>query len=310
MRTFSDIRDEVMALMDEVGEENLTKTNVDNAINRAHEMRCAMHPWHFMLWPVEEQFTTIHDQLEYALHPQYHKPLWFWNSSRKFPLREVPFRSIPNLGLQFQQEASGSAGEFSMIGRGPVARQPVSGGSLITLTAGAATTGTVQIQGDTTVGFITETLTLTAGTSITSTGVFKTITRISKTSEWTQTIALTDSEGNVILALGASEYGKTYPLMMLYGKPPSGEVIKYRFYRAPVVMVNDYDAPDIPYPYDGILTYDTLLLMTGYNAKVSPVAVQEWTRMRLELERQLYDFDAEHALHGYAQYVNVDPYGS
>lgn len=309
MRTFSDIRDEVMALMDEVGETNLTKTNVDNAINRAHEMRCTMHPWHFMIWPAEEQITTVANQTEYILHPQYHKPLWFWNSTIKLPMREVPFRNIPIMGLQYQQELAGTAAEFSMIGRSPVAKQPLSGGSIVTLTASGTTSGTVQIQGEATTGYLTETLTLTSASSVSSTATFKTITRISKTSDWTQTITFTDSGANTLLSLGVGEYGKTYPTIMLYAKPPGGEVIKYRFYRAPIVLVNDYDIPDIPHPFDGILTYDTLLLMTGYNAKVSPVAIQEWTRMRLELERQLYDFDSEHSLHGYSQYVNVDPYG-
>lgn len=310
MRTFSDIRDEVMAWMDEVGEENLTKTNVDNAINRAHEMRVAMHPWHFMLWPKEEQFTTVSNQIEYMLHPQYHKPLWFWNSSLRLPLREVPFRNVPSLGIQYQQELAGNASEFSMIGRSPVAQQPLSGGSVITLTSDAPTTASIQLMGEMTTGFGTETLALTAGTTIASTGVFKTITRVTKMTAWTTSFTLTDSGANNLLTLTASEYGRTYPQLMLYAKPAGGEIIKYRFYRAPVVLTNDYDITDIPHPYDSILTYDTLLLMTGYNAKVSPVAIQEWTRMRAEIERQLFDFDSEHSLHGYTQFVNTDLYGA
>lgn len=309
MRTFSQIRDEVMAWMDEVGETNLTKTNVDNAINRAHEMRLGQHPWHFMLWPKVETFTTVSNQLEYALHPRYNKPLWFWNTTRKMALREVPFRNLPMMGGLYAQELPGYASEFSMVGRTPVVKQPVSGGSVITVTAGASTTAGVMIEGETTNGFASETVSLVSAASGVTTATFKTITRVAKTTAWTQTLTLTDSGANTLLYLGASEYGRTYPQLMLYALPAAGEVIQYRFYRTPTLLTNDYDVPDIPHPYDNILVFDTLLLMTGYNAQVSPVAIEEWRRLQAELERQLYDFDSEHALHGYPQFVNVDPYG-
>jgi hypothetical protein len=312
MRTFSQIRDEVMAMMDEVGEVNLTKTNVDNAINRAHEMRLGMHPWHFMLWPREETFTTVANQLEYSLHSQYAKPLWFWNQTLGTPLREVPFRQIPMMGLNYTQGQPGSACEFSMVGRSPVLRQPPSTGSVITVTAAddGAIVG-VQIQGETTLGFTSETVTIPANATVgVTTSVFTTITRVSKTTAWAVGMTLTDSTNATLLALNPSEYGRTYPQLMLYALPQTGEVVKYRFYRTPTVLVNDYDITDLPHPHDAILTYDTLLLMTGYNAKVSPVAIQEWTRMRMELERQLYDFDSEHALHGIPQSIIVDPYGA
>lgn len=311
MRTLSQIRDEVMAWMDEVGEENLTKTNVDNAINRAHEMRCAMHPWHFMLWPREEQFTTVANQTEYTLHPRYHKPLWFWNSTSKLPLREVPFRNIPMMGLQYQQELAGTAAEFSMVGRSPIQNPIPAGGDLIRIVGGSSTTGSVQIQGysDYAEDFVTETITLTGEVFHVSTTNFVTITRITKLTDWTVPMyVVADTSGTALLSLGVGEYGKTYPQLMLYAKPPSGEVVKYRFYRTPEVLVNDYDIPDIPHPYDGILVFDTLLLMTGYNAKVSPVAIEEWRRLRSEIERQMFDFDAEQSLHGYTQFTNVDPY--
>lgn len=308
MRTLSQIRDEVMSWMDEVGEENLTKTNVDSAINRAHEMRLGMHPWHFMLWPREERFVTVSNQTEYSLHPRYNKPLWFYNETMKAPLREVPFRNVPLMGLNYLQTTPGSASEFSMIGRSPVNIQPLSTGSVITVTTLASTTAQILIEGETTDGFMSEIVTLTNAASGVTTASFKTITRVSKLTNWVHTVTLTDSVPNTLLALGSSEYGKSYPQLMLYAQPPAGESIRYRFYRTPTVLENDYDVPDIPHPYDNILVFDTLLLMTGYNAKVSPVAIEEWRRLQAELERQLFDFDAEHSLHGYTQFVNVDPY--
>lgn len=95
MQTLKSLRDQVLNWLDEAGDTGTTKTNVDNAINIAHQQRCAADRWSFMEWQQPITFSLNSGQQYYSLHQQFGRPKYFWNQTQKIFLTEVPPRTQP-----------------------------------------------------------------------------------------------------------------------------------------------------------------------------------------------------------------------
>lgn len=306
MRTLKQIRDEVLSWMDEADNAETTATNVNAAINRAHELRVTSAPWSFMLYPGEATVAMSSSSRVYGLHSQYHRMLWMWNTTRNCPMREVPFRQVSQLGLSVdgsQTALNYGVSEFSLIGRSPVQIQP--SGQIVATSTASETAGLI-IAGETTTGYQSETLSFTAESTKTTSASFTGVTKVTKTGTWNGVLTLTEGS-KTLVSIGATEYGKSYPQIMLYATPGTENIV-YRFYRIPVTLAEDHDVPDIPFPHDGILTFDTLLMMTGYHARVSPVAIAEWKRLQTEYLENLYESEAHSGLFAHPQTIIGDIY--
>jgi hypothetical protein len=66
------------------------------------------------------------------------------------------------------------------------------------------------------------------------------------------------------------------------------EVIEYRFYRQPRILVNDYDIPLIPAPHSQILVYDTLIMMSAYLTDSGPQTLKIWEERAAQEQMALY----------------------
>ena len=100
IHTFRQLQNEVLRVLDEAGvatsENSTTRSLSKDFINQAHQLRCTEFPWSFMLWPRNETITTVGGQHQYALHPEFHRPYYFYHTSARRYLRELPFRVTPD----------------------------------------------------------------------------------------------------------------------------------------------------------------------------------------------------------------------
>jgi hypothetical protein len=97
-----------------------------------------------------------------------------------------------------------------------------------------------------------------------------------------------------LITLTPNELGKQYRKIRLLASPTTAETILYRFYRKPIYLVNNYDVPDIPYPYSQILVYDALLMFATYNTDMqSEARIVMWQQQQQNWENALRGFSKE-----------------
>jgi hypothetical protein len=286
MQTLKTLRDQVLSWLDEAGDTATTKTNVDNAINQAHAMRCTGERWPFMLWPAT-QTITLTGATQYPLHEEFGTGLYFRNSTTGSYLVEVPLRQLDQTGTS---PLDTDSVQFTIDSYSPLAVQPtysvvtISSSSL--LDTGAAKG--VVITGYTSAGGMqTETITPNGLTPVSGSLVFTTITAVTMQDAWVGTMVLTHSGGTVGLVLPAGVAARQYPMLRFYATPATTGTIDYRFYRKPRVLTRDNDIPEIPDPYSQILVWDTLLMFAGYNTDISRQSVEAWRDMQGQLSLSL-----------------------
>lgn len=304
--TFKGLRDEVARILDEAStpaaEGTSTKTLIKDFLNQAHQQRCSEFPWSFMLWPQAMTFTTVVDEHVYILHPEFHRPLYFLNKTTGQYLQEVPFRAIPQTGNRWTgiSEDFGHAEHFYFWYPGPTIRQPAAPTTLTVVSSSALDTGATYdfvVKGEVVgpsggLGYVTaEKVTPNGITPVTTVNTYRTILAITKAGSWNGTMTITDTTtAETIYTLLDCELGRPYKGIFINENPTATglDEIEYRFYRQPMILVNDYDIPDLPFPHTQILVYDALVQMSGYLTEANPQTLQVWRMKQMEAQVSLY----------------------
>lgn len=299
--SFKDLQDRVMQVLDETSTNSpTTLTLVKSFLNQSHQHRCTEFPWNFMLWPKAVTFSTVSGQQVYALHEEYHRPLYFLNQTTRQYLEEIPNRMVvENAGDWNDATSVQSVTKFMPWGMQPVAVQPTTTSAVSVISSSTSDTGskTVTITGELSSGFITtETLSMNGTTLVTGTTQFQEIIDVVKSTAFSGTITLAlVTEGTSILSLGPTQYGKQFKTMFFPETISGAETIEYRFYRQPRILVNDYDLPNLPSPHEGILVYDTLISMSGYLTDTGPQTLRIWQDKQASAQMALYQAYANEA---------------
>lgn len=294
-----------------------TNTNTDvlalvkDLLNQSHQERLTAYPWPFMLWDTPETFSTTTGTQTYPLHQEFSRPFYFYNQTKKCYLREVPARQIGPEGYRWNDDQGGDA--YTLWGRTAVKTQP-SSASAITIVSSSASdnssTYNVVIKGIDTNGVLrAEVITPSGTTPIASSISYTKILAVTKAAEWNGTMTMTSNSGAVTnLTLNACEMGRSYQQLYLLSDPPTGDTIEYRFYRQPLILVNDYDIPEIPPQHTQIMVWDTLLLLAGYNPDTPGQAIKVWQAQQARAEASLVEANLEaQSLEAQPRYVrNID----
>lgn len=281
MYSFKGLYMQALRYFDESGDTTSSiRQLVKDAMNQAHQLRCTEYPWPFMLWPQEEPLTTTVGKQLYVLHPQYGRPLYFLNATTQNVVREIPERSLLSSGVNWLSD-TGSAQHFYFSGQSAVAAQPTSASVITLVSTDPLDTGTdyqVVIKGIDSAGHLrAEAITPAGTTPVNSTSAYSLIIGVTKERSWNGVLTLTSNSGAVTnLVLDAFEYGKGYTQVFIAQSPTRAETLRYRFFRKPLQLVNDFDIPDIPYPYSQVLVFDALLLMASYNPDVKESDKMLW----------------------------------
>lgn len=289
MDTLKTLRDEVLSWLDESGNTSTTKTNVDNALNDAHQRRLTAYNWPWTVWPREETITLVANQQYYSLNPQVDRIIYLRDVDNDTYLKAAPYRGIDPLGGNLHNALLGD--KFHFMGMSPVASQPSSSSVLTIVSTSAADTGAtyaVTVRGETTTGVRSETINPNGTTPAVGSVAFTRILNVTLAAAWAGTLTMTSNTGTVTnLTLNAGEVGRQYPQIFLTWVPDGGEVIGYKFFTRPRVLSADNDIPDIPFPYTKILVYDALLALAAYNGQMDGGRVALWQQRQVEIERNM-----------------------
>lgn len=298
IRTFKQLRDEVLRFLDQAGETGTSKLVIDDTLRGVHTARLTERKWAFMLWDEPQTLTTVVGQRRYGLHQEFFRPLYFWNAATK---NYVTQHVESNLQLSPYATATdydrdggavtdwttmvGTASRFKFAGLWPVQNQPTSAS---VLSVAGESGKTVVVKGVATSGIVSETITV--GTP--STNSFSKILAVSKGDGWTQTLTLTSNSGAVTnLVLTSTEMSRQYRVMELLSTPTAAEAITYQFYRKPSALLLDNDIPDIPGEFSRVLVFDALLQVAAYNKTLDRAAIGLWVNEQKRLEDGLIEYD-------------------
>lgn len=301
--TFKNLQDRVLRYLDEAGDTSTTLDLVKDALNAANTLRVTQEKWPFMLWNEPVTFSTVAAQRAYALHPEYHRPFYFYNRTQLDYMSQVDEKTLAPSGIDFNNDTGGAL-RFALWNRAAVAAQPSAASTLTVTSSNSGDTGSksVIVRGDTADGVTTETI--TAGS--TGTVSFTNILKVTKVGTWSGTMTLATSGGTTLLKLFASEAGRSYQTIRMLVSPDAVETIEYLFYRQPSALSNDDDLPDIPTPYELLLVYDALLYFASYN-QYDAGTVKNWLNEQqkwLTALQQAYSDDrAVEAQVGYTSYI-------
>lgn len=291
--TFKDLRDQVLRNLDEKENEDTTFDLVGNLLNQANQYRCMQYPHRLLLWDIPAYFNTEVGRQIYPLHEEFMRPVYFKNLTAQKFMKEVTNRQTAVEGYNWNQD-QGPVEHFSLWGRTQVKRQPTSASVLEIVSSDAADTWAdasddalnLFIRGETADGSVKSEIVSPNGlTPVQTDNSYVKIMQVTKAGPWTGTMTMTSNEGAVEnLVLDYCDLGKMYQQLFTYEIPTTVEQIEYRFYRNPIRMSNDYDLPDIPYPFSQLLVWDTLVLMAGYNTEMNPQSVSTWRQMQAQMD--------------------------
>ncbi len=289
--TFSALKARVMRLLDEtVTTAPTTDVLVGELLNAANAQRAGEFPWDWMLWPGEQTFATVVGQKEYTLHQEFHRPLYFWDSTAAAYLRELPQRMLNVEDLSSSDAMVADETRFLYSGVSCVKRQPL--GSVVTVVSSSASDVTpawVLLKGEDSSGdVVMEQLTLVGTTPVTGSIAFERLLDVTKSDELVGTITLTDAAANVLLKLQPSEMGRQYRMIELIHAPTVAHTVRYRFFRAPLLMVNDFDKPAVPGAHAQLLVWDALVMISAYLTETSSTTVAVWREKQQEAQIALY----------------------
>lgn len=261
IRSFKDLQDELLALLDEAGDTSTTLTLVKNALNAAHVKRLTEEAWSFMLYDAQT-FPTVVGKKKYSLHSEFFRPLYFRNRTTTDFMSQYMEANLVARGGDWNSD-TGPASDFALFGRSGVYAQPTSASVLAVSSSNALDNAhSVTVRGDTAQGVRSETI--TCGSS----GVvaFTNVLRVTKTGVWVGTLTITSNAAAVtVLNLFADESARSYQQIELLVAPDVAETIEYRFYRQPLSLDADDDVTDIPPPFEMVAVYDAFLTLAAYN---------------------------------------------
>lgn len=288
--TLKDLRDQCLRYLDEDGDTGTTKALITNLLNQANHNRAIEFASMFLVWDIPATFATEVGRQIYALHEEFARPLYFFNRNARRYLKEVPERVLGPEGYRWNDQ-TGSAEHFVLWGRTQVKRQPTSASVLSIVSDDAADSGggaglQLFIRGETVDGSVKAEIINPSGTTpVLTDHSYVKVMQVTKAGPWTGTMTMTSNSGAVTnLVLDYCDLGKMYQQLFLIESPTAVETIEYRFYRNPIKMVNDYDQPDIPYPYSQLLVWDALVMFAGYNTEISAAAVGSFREMQTRME--------------------------
>jgi hypothetical protein len=287
VRTLGDLRTEVLNWLDEAGATGTSLTNVTNALNSAHRRRLMKNLYPFMLWDTAETFSlTSGDQL-YALHPEFHRPYYFYNRTKKQYWREVATRQLGPSGVKWNTDRDRQ--QFTLWGRTAVQNQPAAASVVTIVSSSAADSGAskaITIRGVASGAVTSETINPDGTTPAVGSTSFSKILGVTKAAAWTGT--LTVSAGAVTcLTLLPNEYGRSYQQLFLLGSPSTADEIEYRFYRLPKPLTNPNEITDLPPGHEQLLVWDALLLLAAYDGRLDAARKSEWKDWQAEAELTL-----------------------
>lgn len=289
MDTLGSLRAEVLSWLDEMGDTSTTRTNVDNALNDAHQRRITAYNWAWSVWPQAETITLAANQQYYSLHPEVDRIIYLRNVGTNTYLKAAPYRGIDPLGGNLHNALLGD--KFHFMGMSPVQHQPSSSSVITIVSSSASDTGAgdiVTVRGETAMGIRSEALTPNGTTPVAGSVSFTRILSVTLTAAWVGTLTMTSNSAAVTnLTLNPGELGRQYPQIFLTWLPAGGEVLDYKFYTRPRVLSADNDIPDIPFPYTKILVYDALLALAAYNGQMDGGRVALWQQRQVEIERNM-----------------------
>jgi hypothetical protein len=281
IHTLKTIRDQVLAMLDEAGATGNVVTNINNAINHAHQLRLMTESWPFMLWDSVETFSLVANQQQYILHPEVASLYYLYNQTAKRYLQEIPSRQLEP--LQINHNADQGAEYFMIRGRSPVKAQPSAATTLrVVSTSGVDTSAMgVTIRGvDANDEVVSESFSMNGTSQVTGSTSFVKILRVTKSGSFGGTLTVSTSGGTTLLSLGTSEWGKSYPTIQLLQLPSQTDTIEYQFYRQPQPLTDDYDMVDIPPPFGQVLVYDALSHIAQYATDLKASSVSFWADER------------------------------
>jgi hypothetical protein len=271
VHTFKDLTTQVLSFLDEAGSVGITRTNVQYALNQAHFQRLTEQNWPFMIWDRPESFSLVQGVQQYSLHPEFLRPISFFNRTQGTFLEEVPMRNYQAV----DQTALGQT-NFVLWGEAPVQAQPAAASVLTIVSDSSSDTGAafaITVTGDTPNGIRSETISPNGVTPVSGAVQFTKVTGVSKPIAWNG--MLTVSAGAVtLLKLFATEFGRSYQQIYFPTSPSSPDTIEYRFYKRPAQLVNDGDIPQIRFPFSQILVWDALKTIYGYDGQLDPGRAQ------------------------------------
>jgi hypothetical protein len=289
MRTFVDIQDAVLRRTGDEDDQDKMRELVKDAINTVNRQVLTERRYQFMIWPKVETLTLEVDRKFYPLHPQFSQ-LWYGqNESTGDWLEEIPASGIADMGDNILTGESDNPYRFLLTSTQNVRMQPSTAGVLVVTTTGGteAAANKIFVKGISSAGdYVEETLSSgSAWSTLTSTTSWDTIEAISKYGTFTRTITCTVGS-DTILTLLATEYGRNYRQLELTKIPTAAVEFKYRFYRKPLKLVNDYDMLQVPEEFDDILVYGALVDLQGY-ARPEAGEADEWVKKRDKLVNQM-----------------------
>jgi hypothetical protein len=221
--------------------------------------------------------------------------MYFYNATVGRFLTEIPKEQLDeNPDALATITAGSSASQFAFIGETPFKAQPTTAGTVSIVSSDAGDTGAdykVVFKGENAAGEVfAEIVTLNGTTPVATSGQFAFLISLTKSQSFNGTITAT-CDGATVLTLLPWEMGRTYRQVYFLENPTGGEIINYRFYHQPLVLVNDYDVPDIPGPYSQMLVWDTLLLLSTYLVGVDPGKIELWKNMSMTWELNLHSHE-------------------
>jgi hypothetical protein len=293
--TFKDLQDRVLRMLDETASGSpTTLALVKDFLNSAHYQRCMEYPWGFMLWPVEVTFSTEASRRVYALHEEFGRPLYIRNNTTKDYLEEVPYRGLPEDGMDWNND-TGDAWHFFYAGMQPISKQPSSATPVTIVSSSTSDSGStyaVTIYGQNASGHVvSESISPTGTTSVSSTLSFSPVVDVVKATTWSGTLTMTIGS-DTVLTLLPSQMGKQYKTIQLIELPAAAQTIGYRFFRQVRHLSADSDVPLIPAPWSDLLVWDALMQMAGYLTETTPQSVSLWAQKQAQAEKSLYQAHA------------------
>jgi len=292
--TFDALRRQILRELDEEDDAPTTKVLASDYLNQVHQMRALSYSKFFLIHPKPYFIKTIPGIQRYTLNPLVANILYLRNDTEEILMREIPNRGLSTGTFDWASE-DGSATEFMFWGHSQVKAQPLTPGVLTVFSSNNSDFGTayqVAVKGTNTDGDVhVEIFTLEGQAPIKGWYPFEEVISVTKSGEFNGTLQITaDLGATTLLTLSPIEMGKQYRQIFLVQKPEISETLSYRFFRKPLILINDYDVPELPAPYSQLLVWDALMLFAGYNTDIRTETVQAWARQQAHWEEALEQY--------------------
>lgn len=280
MRTYKNLQDSVLSWMADAGDKGLLLTLVKDALNRAHQNLLNDDRYDFMLWPRNETIAVTSARKDYALHPRFGHPLFFYNPETNTYLEEIAPRNLLESGEDWQDGSTDQPDRFMLTGLAKVADQPIVPSVVTVNTTGGNefAINSLVVRGSYNGVEVSETLSSgSSWSTITGSQMFDIVEDITKVgATWTKPVTLVAGAAT-LLTLNAEDFGHQYRTFELLKSPSASADVIYRFYRQPRQLVLDNDIPDLPKGFDDILVYQALIAMHGYTRATAP-EIASWSQ--------------------------------